>query len=57
MEGVKESEQMQDLKPVESGQDEEAVWVIKKVSVEWVSKGRSKPCGAKQDLRKASTGA
>jgi hypothetical protein len=38
MEGVKESEQMQDLKPVESGQDEEAVWVIKKVSVEWVSR-------------------
>jgi hypothetical protein len=31
---VKEREQMQSLKPVESGQDGEAVWVIKNVGVE-----------------------
>jgi hypothetical protein len=32
--GLKEGEQMQSLKPVESGQDGEAVWVIKNVGVE-----------------------
>jgi hypothetical protein len=34
--GGNESEQVQSLKPVESGQDGEAVWVLKKVGVEWV---------------------
>jgi hypothetical protein len=45
---------MQSLKPVESGQDGETEWVINKVSVERVVREKKEPCGAKQDLRKAS---
>jgi hypothetical protein len=40
-EGENESGQMQDLKPVESGQDGAAAGVIKKVGVEWVGERRS----------------
>jgi hypothetical protein len=43
-EGMKrgnESGQLQDVKPVESGQVGAAVEVIKKVSVEWVGESKS----------------
>jgi hypothetical protein len=45
--GLKESEQVQSVKPVESGQEGAALWVIKKVSVgvEVVS-GSEELCGA-----------
>jgi hypothetical protein len=45
---------MQSLKPVESGQDGETMWVINKVSVERVVREKKEPCGAKQDLSKES---
>jgi hypothetical protein len=41
MKGENESEQLQDVKPVESGQVGAAVEVIKKVSVEWVGESKS----------------